>query len=105
MTKRSNKIPKDAVLLIPEPEDDNAPAPYGVVPSYYNPKQLLALLDQHRHSTDAIHFIADMLETGDAESDGFAHLLRDHHAAPTAIGEIIEYARKKCTSNKAEKPL
>ena len=28
-----SKIPKGAVLLIPEPEDENAPAPHGIPPA------------------------------------------------------------------------
>ena len=30
--KPTNNIPKNAVLLIPEPGDENARAPYGVAP-------------------------------------------------------------------------
>ena len=69
MTTRPNQIPKDAVLLIPEPEDEQSRSPYGVAPGYYNPQQMLELLDHHRHNADAIHFIADMLETGNPEDD------------------------------------
>lgn len=92
MSASPNKIPKDAVLLIPEPEDENAPAPHGVAPGYYNPKQMLELLDQHKHNPDAIHFIADMLESGNDESDGFARLLRAHHDNPNEIARIVKAA-------------
>jgi hypothetical protein len=92
MAARPNNIPKDAVLLIPDPEDENTPAPYGIAPGYYNPKQLLELLDQHRHNADAVHFIADMLEAGNPKDDGFAQLLRAHHADPAAIARIVKGA-------------
>jgi hypothetical protein len=87
-----SKIPKDAVLLIPEPEHEQEPAHYGIAPGYYKSKQLLELLDQHKHNAAAIHFIADMLETGDAESDGFAQLLRANHANQKALTSIIKAA-------------
>ena len=83
------KIPKDAVLLIPEREHEHEPSPYGIAPGYYNSKQLLDLLDQHQQNADAIHLIADMLETGDSKDDGFAQLLRANHADPAAIAQII----------------
>jgi len=94
MTTRPNQIPKDAVLLIPEPEDEQSRSPYGVAPGYYNPQQMLELLDHHRHNADAIHFIADMLETGNPEDDAFAQLLRDHHTDPAAIAKIVKDAGK-----------
>jgi hypothetical protein len=86
------KIPKDAVLLIPKPEIENEPARYGVAPGYYNSKQLLELLDHHQHNANAIHFIADMLETGNPKDDGFAQLLRANHASPLALAKIIKAA-------------
>jgi hypothetical protein len=92
MARPTNKIPKDAVLLIPEPEGENDAPAYGIAPGYYNPKQLLELLDQQKNNAEAIHFIADMLETGDSESDGFANLLRTHHANPAVIGQIVKDA-------------
>ena len=85
-----SNIPKDAVLLIPEPEHENESARYGIAPGYYNSKQLLELLDQHQHNADAIHFFADMLETGNPRNDGFAQLLRANHADPTAIARIVQ---------------
>lgn len=88
-----NKIPKDAVLLIPEPEDE--PAPYGVAPGYYNPQQLLELLDQNKQNAAAIRFIADMLETGNPEDDGFAQLLRSHHTDQTVIRQIVNHLKKR----------
>jgi len=91
-TKSDRRIPSDAVLLIPEPEEEQLPAPFGVAPGYYNPKQLLELLLQHKHNPDAVHFIADMLETGNPEYDQFAVLLRAHHADPGAIARIVEQA-------------
>ena len=41
----NSQIPKEAVLLIPEPEHEHGPARYGIAPGYYNSKQLLELLD------------------------------------------------------------
>ena len=93
MAARPNKLPKDAVLLIPEPEDEHATARYGIAPGYYNPKQLLELLDQNKHNADAIHFIADMLETGDPAHDGFSQTLRKYCHDPGALSRIIETAK------------
>ena len=87
------KIPKDAVLLIPEPENENEPALYGIAPGYYNSKQLLEILDQHKHNAQAIHFIADMLETGNPKDDGFVELLRANHANSATLTKIIASAR------------
>ena len=50
---RKNKIPKDAVLLIPEPEQAGMPPAHGVKPGYYNSKQMLQLLDFHKDDADA----------------------------------------------------
>ena len=83
-------MPKDAVLLIPEPEHGGEQPAYGVKPGYYNSKQMLQLLDNHKDDADAVYFIADMLETGDAENDGFAEMLRQNHRDPAAIARIIQ---------------
>ena len=83
-------MPKDAVLLIPEPEQEGGQPTYGVKPGYYNSKQMLQLLDNHKDNADAVYFIADMLETGDAENDGFAEMLRKNHHYPAAIARIIQ---------------
>jgi len=95
VTKPTNKIPKDAVLLIPEPENENTPPQYGVKAGYYNSKKMLDLIDQHKGNADAIHFIADMLETGDMESDGFAIMLRENCRDPQAITRIVEICRSE----------
>jgi hypothetical protein len=87
---RKNNIPKDAVLLIPEPEQAGMQPAHGVKPGYYNSKQMLQLLNLHKDDADAIHIIADMLETGDADNDGFVQLLRQNHHAPAAITRIIQ---------------
>ena len=68
-------IPSEAVLLIPDPEEGEAPT-CGVKPGYYNPAQMVELLQLHKADPEAIGFIADMLETGDPEDDGFCNLLR-----------------------------
>jgi hypothetical protein len=68
-------VPNDAVLLIPESEQEEEQPAYGVKPGYYNSKQMLQLLDIHKDNPDAVHFIADMLEAGDAENDGFPDTL------------------------------
>jgi hypothetical protein len=83
------KIPANAVLLIPEPENENDAPMYGVKAGYYNSKQMVDLIDQHKGNADAIHYIADMLETGDAESDGFAVMLRGNCRDPQAIARIV----------------
>jgi len=62
---------------------------YGVKPGYYNSKEMLQLIDLHRTNADAIHFIADMLETGDADNDGFAELLRQNYHDTLAISRLI----------------
>jgi hypothetical protein len=86
-----NQIPADAVLLIPEPDQGEAPA-YGIAPGYYNPKQLLELLDQKKEDPDAISFIADMLETGNPTTDGFATTLRSNSSNYKTIIEIVKAA-------------
>ena len=83
-------VPDDAVLLIPEPEDQNHPPPYGVKPGYYNSKQLLQLVEERKSDADAIQFIADMLETGDPENDGFAVMLRTNRHDPNALARIVQ---------------
>lgn len=81
-----------AVLLIPEPEHAGEPPSHGIKPGYYDAEQLLQLLDQHKHNADAIHFIADMLETGNPKYDEFAQLVRTHHGDPAAIARIVKAA-------------
>jgi len=79
-----NKIPADAVLLIPEPEADQPPA-YGIKPGYYNHDGLRELLEANQNNCEAILYIADMLESGDKESNGFVQLLRTQ-----PIGHLIK---------------
>jgi len=86
-------VPKDAVLLIPEPDGENDLPTCGVKPGYYNSKQMLDLIEKHKNDADAIHFIADMLETGDVENDGFAEMIRKNHHDPSAITRIIQICR------------
>lgn len=90
VAKKVSGIPDDAVLLIPEPENDNESPPFGVEPGYYNPARMLGLIDKHKGNAEAIHFIADMLETGDPESDGFAIMLRTNCSDPQAIARIVQ---------------
>jgi hypothetical protein len=85
-----SRIPKDAVLLIPEPECASEKPIYGIKPGYYARAQMLELLERHQYNADAIHFIADMLETGDAKSDGFVEMLRRNCADPLIIGQIVK---------------
>ena len=85
---RIKTIPDKAVLLIPEPETE--PAPYGIKPGYYDPKQMLELIVRHKGDAEAIRFIADMLETGDPENDGFAATLRTNCSDPLAIVKIVK---------------
>jgi hypothetical protein len=92
-SKAVSAIPDDAVLLIPEPEYEHEPAPYAVKPGYYNSKQMLELIDQHKGNAEAIRFIADMLETGDPENDGFAVMLRTSCRDSHAIGRIVKICR------------
>lgn len=87
------KIPKDAVLLIPEPEEGESPT-CGVKPGYYNSAQMLALIQDHKLNPDAVHFIADMLETGDAENDGFAVMLRANCRNPAEIDRIVSICKE-----------
>ena len=90
MPKRLNVVPNDAVLLIPDPEHENEPAPYGIKPGYYDPKGLLQLVDQHKNDAAAIRFIADMLETGNPEDDEFAGMLRTSCCDPLALVRIVQ---------------
>jgi hypothetical protein len=79
-------------LLIPEPQSASGKPAYGVEPGYYDQAQLLGLLEKHKLNPAGIHFIADMLETGDAENDGFAELLK--RVVPTLwqLQELSEIA-------------
>jgi len=92
MPKQSS-IPKDAVLLIPEPENEHDQPAYGVKSGYYNSKGMLDLLEEHKGNPDAVCYIADMLETGDEENDGFAKMLRENYQDESAISRIIEICR------------
>ena len=92
VTQRGN-VPDDAVLLIPEPEHQNDTPPYGVKPGYYNSKQLLQLVEKHKGDAAAIQFIADMLETGDPENDGFAVMLRTNRHDPNALARIVRICK------------
>ncbi len=94
MRKRASKpasvIPKDAVLLTPEPEKPHESSPYGIKPGYYAAKQMLELVNKHKSNARAIQFIADMLETGDAENDGFAEMLRTNRQNPAALARLVK---------------
>ena len=92
-SRKDSTVPKDAVLLIPEPDGENDLPTCGVKPGYYNSKQMLDLIEKHKNDADAIHFIADMLETGDVENDGFAEMIRKNHHDPSAITRIIQICR------------
>ena len=41
LCREKTKFPKDAVLLIPEPEQAGSLPAHGVKPGYYNAKQML----------------------------------------------------------------
>ena len=94
-SERGNMVPTKAVLLIPEPENETEHVPYGIKPGYYDSKQMLQLLDQHKNNADAIGFIADMLETGDPENDGFAEILKASRSDPEAITKIIQTCKEE----------
>ena len=86
-------IPNDAVLLIPEPDGEDEQPTCGVKPGYYDAKQMLDLVEKHMNEGDAIQFIADMLEAGDAENDGFVGLLRQNQQNPAGLARIIHICR------------
>ena len=94
MKKRTSKpasvIPKDAVLLIPEPEKPQESSPYEIKPGYYTAKQMLELVNEHKFNPQAIQFLADMLETGDVESDGFAEMLRTNRQNAAALARLVK---------------
>ena len=85
-------IPTNAVLLIPEPDVGQKPL-YGITPGYYNRAQMLSLLSVHARNSEALHFIADMLESGVAEYDGFAATLRANSNNPASIEQMIQACR------------
>jgi hypothetical protein len=89
---KRTQIPNDAVLLIPEPESGELPT-CGVAPGYYNPKQMLELIEKHLSDANAIEFIANMLETGVAENDGFANTLRANMHNADALQRIVAACR------------
>jgi hypothetical protein len=90
VSRQASAIPPKAVLLIPEPENAGELAPHGIKPGYYDAQQMLQLLDQHKSEAETIQFIADMLETGDPESDGFANMLRTNCRDSRAIARMIK---------------
>jgi hypothetical protein len=87
---RRSEVPKDAVSLISEPELKDATPPHGIKSGYYDSKQLLQLLDQHKCDADAIQLIADMVETGDPENEGFVRMLRKNRRNPLTIARIVQ---------------
>lgn len=89
---KRGSIPDDAVLLIPDAEDGELPT-CGVQPGYYNPKQMLALIEKHKNDAEAVRFIADMLETGDEKDDGFAEMLRTNLHNPSEVDRIVSICR------------
>jgi hypothetical protein len=78
------------VLLIPDPEHEGEAPVYGVEPGYYNSKRMLKLIEEHKWNSDAVQFIADMLETGDPDNDGFAEMLRTNCHDPKAVARIVQ---------------
>jgi hypothetical protein len=88
--RRQSRMPSDAVLLIPEPESEGHSPIYGIKPGYYNSKQMLRLIEENKANAESLQFIADMLETGDPENDGFAEMVRKNQNDPIAIQRIVE---------------
>lgn len=97
-TKPSRVLNKDAVLLIPEPEAKGQAALYDIIPGYYAAAQLLELLDRHKANPEAILFLADMLETGNPDDDGFADILRRSRNEPEAIASIVQTFKAEMTA-------
>jgi IMP cyclohydrolase len=93
--ERENNVPGKAVLLIPEPENKIEAVPYGIKPGYYDPEQMLKLIDRHKSNADAIQFIADMLETGNPKDDAFAVMLRKNCFDANVIAKIVGIAQTK----------
>jgi hypothetical protein len=87
-------IPKDAVLLIPEPDGKDELPTCGVKPGYYTAKQMLGLVEKHLNDADAIQFIADMLESGDSDNDGFVQLLRSNRQNPDELARIVKICKE-----------
>ena len=88
-----HEIPEDAVLLIPDPEGEVEVPTCGVQPGYYNEAQMLDVIEKHKANPDAIQFIADMLETGEPENDGFAQILRNQRQNPAELSRIVKICR------------
>ena len=93
-SRQQHSIPKDAVLLIPEPEGEADPPTCGVQPGYYDAKQMLELIKKHKDDADAIQFIADMLETGDPDNDGFVQTLRSNRRNPVELSRIVKICKE-----------
>lgn len=85
---------KTAVLLIPEPENAGEDPIFGIKPGYYDSAQLLKLVLKHKDSVEAVRYIADMLETGNAKDDGFAKLLRKNQNNPVALVRTVESCKE-----------
>lgn len=92
-------IPSDAVLLIPEPDPGEKPD-FDLKPGYYNRNEMLELLSANASRKDVIHFIADMLETGNPEYDSFVEFLRSN----ASDSKYIRDALKSCFDSSGRSP-
>jgi len=90
--KLATRIPKDAVLLIPQPEEGELPT-CGLEPGYYNLNDMLALIEKHQQNGETIQYIADMLETGEPENDGFMEMLRANRSNPKELRRMLAICR------------
>ena len=94
-SSKQAKERRDAVLLIPEPEKGNGRPSENVKPGYYNLKEMLTLIERNKMNASVVQYIADMLETGNPDYDGFSKMLRRNHGDPVAIARIIRIAKGK----------
>jgi len=56
---------------------------------------MLGLVAKHMNDAEAIQFIADMLETGDPDNDGFVQMLRSNRHNPGELARIVKSATSK----------
>ena len=52
------------------------------------------MIEKHKDDADAIQFIADMLESGDPDNDGFVQMLRTNKNNPVELSRIVKICKE-----------
>lgn len=86
----SAPVAQATVLIIPEPEAEGGQPRHGIAPGEYDQRGLGKLVEWHKENSDAIQYIADMLEIGNEEYDAPAKMLRQSRNDPNKLSEIAK---------------